>query len=49
MENLIKSNGFKDFEKIFINYCKYNNFKLEEIQYLMTMMNTFVYLNKPTM
>lgn len=44
---LKSTKGFKDFEPIFTRYCKMNNFKLEEIQYLYSMINTFCFLNDP--
>ena len=47
ISNLENSHGFIEFEKIFSRFCKCNNFKLEEIQYLLCMMNTFCFLNKP--
>lgn len=47
ISNLKESNGFQDFEKSFLYFCRSNNFKHEEMQYLFSMLNTFCFLNKP--
>lgn len=45
--NLENAIGYDEMQKIFIRFCKMNNFKYEEITYLLTMMNVFCFLNKP--
>ena len=47
MFNIENSFGFKEIEKPLKRYMQYNNFKLEEIQYIFCIMNTFCFLNKP--
>ena len=48
MDSLTNSIDYQDIiEPKFIRYMKKNNFKYEEIQYILTMLNTFCFLNKP--
>ena len=49
ISNLEKSVGYDQFEDKFRKVCMTNNFKMEEIHYLLCMMNTFCFLNKPRM
>lgn len=47
-QNYIKDSiCFEQIEKPLIRYMKMNNFKQEEINYILYMMNSFVFLNKP--
>ncbi len=45
VSNLEMAYGYDEFEKKFLIFCKHNNFKYEEISYLLCMMNTFCFLN----
>lgn len=48
MDNLKNSVDFQDvIDAKFIRYMKKNNFKHEEIEYILSMLNTFCYINKP--
>jgi hypothetical protein len=44
---LKNSTGFEQIEKLLTRYMKINNLKMEEINYIYYMLNTFIYLNKP--
>ena len=44
---LDKSVGFNKIEMHLIRYMQINNFKYEEIDYILAMLNIFCFLNKP--